>query len=437
MTSLLVTAFMAVTVLIPSYLTLQGLGAAGSPATIVGVVALAWWILSRLGSGHSYSRGRQPIRIGVYLFVGTIILSYAAAFSREITAIEASGANRGMLEMFGLAGIALLTADGIKDRQALDALARRLVFWMTILGLIGLYQFVTKSSLDNFFNLLPGFRRGIEPSLAYRGGFVRIEGTADSPIEFGVVLAACLPLAVHFAMQAPRAKRVWRWIVVAIFALAIPLSLSRGGIVGLAIAFVVMFIGWRARQRIAAVVVAVLSAVALHAVVPRLLGTVEGYFKNAGQDSSVIHRQQDLQRSEYLLRSSLWFGRGIGTFIPQEVTPANQPLYSLDNQYLGSLIETGVVGLTGVILLMLIGFCSALGVRRRSTDASTRELALALAASSLVIAFGFYVLDVFSFTIVSGVMFVLLGLTGALWRISMDEQSQAVLLPVRSEPVTV
>jgi O-antigen ligase len=168
-----------------------------------------------------------------------------------------------------------------------------------------------------------------------------------------------------------------------------------------------------------------------------LLGTVEGYFKNAGQDSSVIHRQQDLQRSEYLLRSSLWFGRGIGTFIPQEVTPANQPLYSLDNQYLGSLIETGVVGLTGVILLMLIGFCSALGVRRRSTDASTRELALALAASSLVIAFGFYVLDVFSFTIVSGVMFVLLGLTGALWRISMDEQSQAVLLPVRSEPVTV
>ena len=136
----------------------------------------------------------------------------------------------------------------------------------------------------------------------------------------------------------------------------------------------------------------------------------------------MIHREQDLQRTGFLLQGSVLFGRGFGTFIPSEFTPVDQPVASLDNQYLGSLIETGIVGLVGVILLLLIWFFTALGARRRSRDPATRRLAIALAGSCAAMAFGFYVFDVFSFMITSGTMFVLLGLTGALWRLAGQEK---------------
>jgi O-antigen ligase len=121
------------------------------------------------------------------------------------------------------------------------------------------------------------------------------------------------------------------------------------------------------------------------------------------------------------VRQSFLFGRGFGTFIPSEFTPPYQPVASLDNQYLGSLIETGIVGLACLILLLLVWLFTALGARRRSRDPATRELALGLAGSSLALAFGLYVFDAFSFATVSGLMFVLLGMTGALWRLAQQE----------------
>jgi len=41
-----------------------------------------------------------------YIFGASIVLSFASAFSRQIPGVEISGANRGMLEVLGLAGIA-------------------------------------------------------------------------------------------------------------------------------------------------------------------------------------------------------------------------------------------------------------------------------------------------------------------------------------------
>ncbi len=430
----LVTAFIVLMVLIPANLTVQDLGAAGSPTTVVGMIALGWWILIKLGPGHDFSRGRHPIRIGMYIFGATIFLSYSAAFSREISPLEVSGASRGLLEMLGLMGIALLTADGVKDRKSLDILARRLVFWITILAILGVYQFFTKSTFS-FYSSIPGFRVGSGGGLLIRGGFARIQGTAESSIEFGLVVAAAFPIAIHYAMQATRDKRLLRWVGVGIMGLAIPMSVSRTGFIGLAIGFIAMCVGFTARQRLVGVLLLLLFAGVLSAGIPHLLGTVEGSFLSASSDSSVIHREQDLNRSGDLLQGDLWFGRGIGTYIPSEFTPPRQPIASLDNQYLGSLIETGMVGLFGLILLLLIWLFSALGARRRAIDASTRELALALAAGSLIFAFGLYTFDVFGFTISSSMMFVLIGLTGTLWRLTMEARhSQIVELQlVRSD----
>ena len=143
----LVGCFIAFTILIPSAYTVGSLGAAGSPATVIGIAAFVWWLFSRLGSSEAIDRGRQPVRIGIYIFGASILLSYGAAFSRQIPALEISGANRGLLELFGLAGVGLLIADGISDRKRLDVLARRLVFWVSVLAVLGIYQYVSREHI--------------------------------------------------------------------------------------------------------------------------------------------------------------------------------------------------------------------------------------------------------------------------------------------------
>ena len=421
--------FIAVTVLLPSSLTVGPLGAAGSPGTMIGIAAFVWWGLSHIGSSEAMAGGRQPIRIGIFIFGASILLSYGAAFSRVIPPLEVSAANRGLLELFGLAGIALLLADGIPDRERLDVLGRRLVFWVAILGVLGVIQYLTKTTFVSFYTRLPGFELspGSLPVLGIRGGFVRVQGTAASPIEFGLVMTAVLPLAVHYALYAPRRKRLASWFAVALIAIGIPLSGSRAGVVGFAAAFFVLFLGWNLRRRTTAVAVILGSLGLLRAVRPGLLGTLVGNLLHTSSDPDVTHRQQDLARSGFLLANSVWFGRGFNTFIPKEFTPPGQPVASLDNQYLGTLIETGVVGLVSLILLLIIWMFTALGARRRAHDERTRDLGLALTASSAVLIVGFYVFDVFSFDVIANTMFVLLGITGALWR----------LAPVRLIPVDI
>jgi len=428
----LVSCFIAVTVLIPAGLTVGSLGAAGSPTTTIGVAAFVWWGLSHLGGSESIGRGRQPIRIAIFIFGAAILLSYGAAFSRQIPPIEASAANRGLLELFGLAGVALLTADGVRDRGRFDVLGRRLVFWVSVLAVLGVIQFVTRTTYANIYSHLPGFQysTGSPIVLGSRGGRVRVQGTASSPIEFGLVMAAVLPLAVHYALYASGRRRIASWATVLLIAVSIALSGSRAGIVGFAAAFIVLLLGWNSQRR-AAAVAAVLAVVAvMRMALPGLIGGLIGDLLNASTDPDVTHRAQDLARSGFLISRSVWFGRGFLTFIPKEFTPPGQPVASLDNQYLGTLIETGIVGLLALVLLLLVWMFTALGARRRAHAESTRNFALSLAASCASMMIGFYVFDVFGFDMTANMTFVLLGMTGALWRLVQTEDLAAQPVPL-------
>ena len=241
-----VSIYIVLLILLPSYLTIGDLGAAGSPTTIVGMAALAWWVVSHLVPGQPIATGHQPIRIGIYIFCASILLSFASAFSREIPGVEISGANRGLLEVLGLAGITLLMADGIDTRERLDVLGRRLVYWVGVLSAFGIVQFVTGSTpFQSLYARLPGFTSAYIPQpITSRDGLRRVQATTGSPIEFGLVLACVLPVAVHYAKQAPVGKRGRRWLCVVLIAVELPMSLARTGFVGAAIVFVVMFIGW-------------------------------------------------------------------------------------------------------------------------------------------------------------------------------------------------
>jgi O-antigen ligase len=124
-------------------------------------------------------------------------------------------------------------------------------------------------------------------------------------------------------------------------------------------------------------------------------------------------------------------GRGFGTFLPS--------YHILDNQYLMTAIEAGLLGVTALVLLLLTGVFTARGVRRRIKDPDARDLAQCLAASAAVAVCTFATYDELSFPMSTGLTFLVLGAIGALWRmyVSTDvgPRSQAappfVPLPLR------
>ena len=320
-------------------------------------------------------------------------------------------------------GIGLLAVDGIEDRGRLDTLLRRVVALGTVLAGIGILQFAT--GFDPVAHLRPPglVAQGLLDSIDVRSSFNRVAGTARHPIEFGMVLAMVLPLALDYAFVAETAaERRRRWWQVGIVALAIPLSLSRSAILGVVIAAVILLPTWTPVQRFRAVTVSLVAALAMRFVVPGLLGTIRSMFVNITSDPSFQGRTHDYSLIGKYITHSPVFGRGFFTFIPSQYQ-------FIDNQYLMTLIETGIVGLMCLLLFFSAGVRAARSVRRASHDPSTRSLANSLMASVIIAAVGYATFDALSFPMASGFTVLLVGCSGALWRI---ERAAKPALTLRS-----
>src|SRR3954468_9912006 len=79
----------AALLLIPSTLQFAPLGAAGTPAQILGLVAAAWWFGVQIGRTQQPDVGRAvPTRLAMGIFALAMLLGYVAAVSRPVEAIE-------------------------------------------------------------------------------------------------------------------------------------------------------------------------------------------------------------------------------------------------------------------------------------------------------------------------------------------------------------
>jgi polysaccharide biosynthesis protein PslJ len=410
------TVFVVLVFVIPSGFVVGPLGAAGRPSLLVGVVALWWWAHARLLPAGGVARGLQPVRATAVVFAAAVVASYAAAAVRPLQGVESRAADRGLLLVAGLLGLLVLAADGISTRERLDTLLRRLATGGAVLGAVGLVQFITGLDLARLLHFpllseLHGFQ-----DIQTRSDLRRVAATASHPIEFGVVLGLLFPLALHYALHA-RARSTAAWVRVALIGLAIPVSVSRSGTIVLAITGTMMWFTWPARLRLRAIVITTVAAVFMRALVPGLLGTIKSLFTNILVDDSTKGRTEDYAVvGDYILDRPI-FGRGLFTFVPD--------LYVLlDNQYLALIIETGIVGTVAFSAVLLSGFAAARGARR-GADVVTRSLGQALAGScvSLVVVAGTF--DLLSFPMAAGIGFVLIGCSGALWRLQAPHRALA------------
>jgi O-antigen ligase len=401
-------------VLIPSGQVVGPLGSAGRPAGLLGLLALWWWAHAHLVADSGVDRSLQPVRISALLFLGAIVASYAAAFVRPIDPLEARAADRGLMGLLGFFGALLLCADGIVDRARLEVLLRRMVMAGAFIAALAVLQFFTGVGLGGVFRI-PGLQElGSIQAIQDRSTFNRVSATASHPIELGVVLGMLFPLAVHFGLHSGR--RI-QWVYVALIGMAVPMSVSRSGTLALGIGALVLWLSWPIAFKVRSAAVAGAFMMAMRLVVPGLLGTIRSLFTSWFVDDSIKGRTNDYPLVGEYFTEAPFIGRGYGTFLPERYI-------FLDNQYLGLLIETGLVGTVLFLAVVATGYAAARG-SRRFADAQTRSLGQALAAGILAGAISAGTFDLFGFGMASGFLFLLMGCAGALWRLGRADRERA------------
>jgi polysaccharide biosynthesis protein PslJ len=417
---------------IPSQLIFRPLGAPGTPANMLGMCALAWWVAATIGGLNPVKRF-TPTRITVAVLTGAVLGSYASGMLQgwyappdvrqatdefwtlvppsvgETTGVMISAADRGLLAFAGWMGIVLMTAEGLRSWRDLELVVEWLVWLGAFVAAIGILQFTTGVNIASFFTI-PGLSANSDfGAVDSRSVLLRVSATAVHPIEYGVVLGGLLPLAAH--------RMIHRWgrplaaVPTIVLFVGCFMSVSRSAVLVVGVAFIVLLLGWPARRRLNALLLMPFAVVGLRLAIPGLVGTLIALFTNLANDPSISGRTSDYGIVFGVMEDNLLFGRGLFTFVPRYYR-------IVDNQYLMFGLELGIVGLVAALLLLGTGFFQALAARKRALEPSSRDVSLVFAASLLGVAVSFVTFDALSYPMASGLTMLLVGLAGACWRLT-------------------
>ena len=414
----LLTFYAVLRIVLPAQYVIGPLGAAGQPALLLGLGITIWWLAGWLGQTRSRSRVKQPLRRFALIFLLAVLVSYLIAAMRPFSPNEQLGADRGLLNVIAWVGVMLTAMDGISTRARLDTLLRRLVMLGALEGALGILQTVAKQSFIQYFRL-PGFAdNGVPIVLPVRGDFLRVAGTASHPIEYGVTLSMLLPIALHFAVtDVGRRTFLARWLPVGAIALGLSQSISRSSVVCTAFALVILLLAWPPHLRRRVYLSAPVFVAALAIARPGFIQTISNLFTGASSDPSILSRTGSYPIAWSFIEHAPVFGRGMGTFLAA--------YWILDNQFLGSLIELGVVGLICMLLLFLCGGVTAWQLRKpvarpEAYTPATSELGPALAGAIAAGCISFAFFDAWSFYWVPSTLFLVFGCVGALRRLTLE-----------------
>jgi hypothetical protein len=352
----------------------------------------------------------RPVAFGwpIAILLVTVLVSFVANGMRL--------ANEGLVET-ALGGITQLLlmlsvffAFRLLMRSERDVML--LVMLLTWSGVVvAFFAVIERVSRLNVFLLLGDLlpltllREGGDVS---RAGVARAFGSAQHPIALAVALCILIPLAVYLAKYAvwPRneinRKIVYALAIVMLFG-GVLAAISRTAVVVLGVMFLVTLIF---HPRVAGVLFALAFPVVLlaAAVLPKVFESmvlsfldvdtlVASQYTSAGMGGA--GRLADLEPALREVAKLPFFGSGFGSRI---VIGDEANAFILDNQFLGTLMETGALGVLGLAVFLLVP--PILLLRFAFTQAAERRhaalaLALAVAMSGYIAAIFFY--DAFGF----------------------------------------
>lgn len=241
----------------------------------------------------------------------------------------------------------------------LDMTLHSLMASAGIVCLFGIYQFI----LGTFRVLKWAFLRA--PYMRDLFGFPRIHSVTSEPLYFANYLLIPLLIGVTLLLAAPSTVKWWHKVVIALTALDFFLTMSRGAIIGLIVAGVVLAIGVSRMHRVrasfrgvvigAVIIVAIgMSAIAGASYVATK-SPVKGLSNFGAQltvklfaTGSFYNREAQSSLGLTIAKSHLLLGvglEGVTPFIHGYDTPRRpNDVIALNNQAVELLAETGIIG---------------------------------------------------------------------------------------------
>ncbi|MCB0910092.1 MAG: O-antigen ligase family protein [Propionibacteriaceae bacterium] len=313
-----------------------------------------------------------------------------------------------MLRLISLLGITLVANDGIRSTTRMHVLVRYLIAGGTAMAALAVFQFVTGQLWVDRISI-PGLSQSADLSLDARSGLVRPSATATSPIEFAALVSMIVPIAVMNLRSRP-GRDLRRWVPPGLMVLGLMLSLSRTGILCLAAGLLVITPSLPRIWKLIGAAGAAVMVVVLGLTVPGLIGTIRGLFTGLSEDPSVQSRTSSYALAWQFIERNPLIGNGLGTFLPR--------YWILDNMYLLFIIEAGLLGILALLGLFVTAFVVARRAAALFPAGRERDLAVGLTGGIAGGAASFAFFDALSFPQAACTLFLLIGMSGAYWRLA-------------------
>ncbi len=397
------TAYAVLLYVVPSDRRIAPLGGAGSLASLLATAALLWWGWHQINvSSMKLRPAVQWVRVGAFTFFGACLASYAVSALTPLTASDTSVADLGLIRVAALVGILLVANDGITTEARFLLLTRRLCWLGAAYAGLGLVQFFTGMSFIDTIQI-PGLTASTDAGIGARNGFPRPVSTAVHPLEYSVVLTMVLPLSLALAVHDRSRPALPRWLPVVLITMASALSVTRSALLATVAVFIALLPSWPRAVRGMMIAAGACGSLAMYMVVPGMASTILAMFTE--HDTSVTSRTDSYGTALSFISISPLFGRGFGTFTPS--------YRIVDNQYLLSTIEIGIVGLVSLLALVITAMIKPLKHGRSWTTQPMCGLGPALFASMLAGGMILAFFDAFAFSQACGTIFMVIGLCGA------------------------
>ena len=375
---------------------------------------------------HDPIRDRTPISAILAIYWISTLASYVRIVTVGTDEVRQLAADRDLLLVAAMSGVALMATEALRTKRQVFAVLEAMCWGAAFCAVVGVLQYWFKYDMTPVLGGIPGFElNGESAPFTDRYGLVRVAGTALSPIEFGVACGMMLPLTV-VRLVVRTDKAAWlRWTPVLLTALGSVLSVSRSGVLAVAVGMAILVFMLPRRERRFVMLLMPIGLVLVFAVVPGFMATMTAYVTGARADPSITTRTDDYEFAIEYVRESPWIGHGAGWYVFRDAFEI------LDNQFLGTAINFGLVGVFALLALLIGPALVALRARSMLRDPGLQLVAGGLAATAISGAVCSAAFDSFSFPLFTGLIALVAGLSSACWlighrqRVDIEETSTA------------
>jgi len=396
------------------------------PYRIVVLLITVGWLASLLVDSRTRAR-KTGLEAPTLLLLSAVVGSVGLNAGRISAAGNLAEATKALMFFLSYFVVIYVIVSVVRDSAQVEEILKVLVAGGALVALAALYE---SRAGYNIFDHIPLLRLTGVTEITVRGARARAFGSAEHPIAMGAAFVLLLPFAIHFA----RRSRRW-WIAVVLLMLGTMATQSRTAIVML-LAIGIVYLRLRPAQTFRKWPALFPLLAVIHFALPATLGPIKdsffpkgGLIANQSTSKGTVGqgRVADIGPGLRQWAATPLLGQG---FAGHSVDKAHvtDTLAILDDQWLGTLLDTGALGFAGLAWLFTryVRRCAREGKR---DDSEEGWLLVAFAASASAFAFGMLTFDAFGFIQVTLLTFILMSLGCVLLRNRSEADTPRATVP--------